>query len=460
MKRCLSLSFWLAAWGVWLWLGFGLHRELPRKLPSPHAELPIAKRDAILGFVRNSPLLAVKSPDPRELRIRVFDASSGTVVHDSTRNPFKVFHPQSANAAANGAFLLPDQRLTEAAPGEPRRVEHSFDILDLTAGEWRRVSNRPVHGTAVHPTKTWVAFCEFGSIRNSARPLVVVDWSTNAELFVRAPTTEQQVIGAPIFVGDTDRLVIPTWRSPPDRSVDKPTDLEVWTIFPEPRLEKVVTVPWFGGAPVATSSGRLIWTRPGSKGEFDVFDLNEERMLLSIPPPEEREQSKVRNYRNPARISRGGRGAMGGWRETLWNLDSGKAIWKSNAIESFTPGTADQRFDDAFDVLEYWRLPWPFPTRFQWMTFAKRSLDDGSLVWRCWDVDHANLQFRSADGRFAVNATGAVYRLPLSADWPLLALCQSILALPLILLWAIFRWRSRRAARRQPAEFATPGTQS
>src|SRR6476660_10364094 len=33
---------WITAWGVWLWLGFGLYRELPRDLGRVVCKLPTA----------------------------------------------------------------------------------------------------------------------------------------------------------------------------------------------------------------------------------------------------------------------------------------------------------------------------------------------------------------------------------------------------------------------------------
>jgi hypothetical protein len=44
---------------------------------------------------------------------------------------------------------------------------------------------------------------------------------------------------------------------------------------------------------------------------------------------------------------------------------------------------------------------------------------------------------------------GVVYRYP-TVNWPLLALCQTILALPLVLLWAMLRWRRMRMASAMP----------
>jgi len=53
----------------------------------------------------------------------------------------------------------------------------------------------------------------------------------------------------------------------------------------------------------------------------------------------------------------------------------------------------------------------------------------------------------SADGHRLVDPKGNVYE-PSNANWPLLAICQTILALPLILLWLALLWRRKRRERR------------
>jgi len=64
-------------------------------------------------------------------------------------------------------------------------------------------------------------------------------------------------------------------------------------------------------------------------------------------------------------------------------------------------------------------------------TFAVH--DRRGLIFRQWGVPS--------------NPTQAVLVDPLPVNWPLLTLCQTILALPLILLWAALRWRRNRRLR-------------
>src|SRR4051812_723637 len=59
---------------------------------------------------------------------------------------------------------------------------------------------------------------------------------------------------------------------------------------------------------------------------------------------------------------------------------------------------------------------------------------DGSVVYRCWRLTNTE-RVGSPDGRLMVDEDWNVYALLPRANWPLLALCQSVLAIPLLLPW-------------------------
>src|SRR5688572_1621593 len=62
----LKRFLWLFAWSVWIWLGFGLYRELPRNLGSSAFMIPLDGKLLPLGFVDNGSVLAVlKQPSNR-----------------------------------------------------------------------------------------------------------------------------------------------------------------------------------------------------------------------------------------------------------------------------------------------------------------------------------------------------------------------------------------------------------
>jgi hypothetical protein len=69
-------------------------------------------------------------------------------------------------------------------------------------------------------------------------------------------------------------------------------------------------------------------------------------------------------------------------------------------------------------------------------------METGELIYRStWGDTWIPPHLFNADGTLGVANGGRVYRLPPSVNWPLIALCQAFLALPLVLLWVILRWR-------------------
>jgi hypothetical protein len=90
---------------------------------------------------------------------------------------------------------------------------------------------------------------------------------------------------------------------------------------------------------------------------------------------------------------------------------------------------------------DYWVSPRQIP--WEWKTVSIRDVY-GRVVEREWTM-HWN-EHESDDGAFVANNRGEVYRRA-SVHWPPLALCQTILALPLVMLWAVLRWRRKRWMR-------------
>jgi len=118
-----------------------------------------------------------------------------------------------------------------------------------------------------------------------------------------------------------------------------------------------------------------------------------------------------------------------------------------NDLEARTWESCPNRQDGPFEFT--YDKGWPLDNSHlphDWATIAIRWRDTGELVSRRWSVESFLAEFESEDGAFAASVTGNVY-LGHSVNWPLLALCQAILALPLILFWAILRWRRKRRLR-------------
>jgi hypothetical protein len=433
-KRCC----WLAAWGVWLWLGVGLYRELPRELGPKVGVIPAQMSDRC-EFIAETHLVAVHSMLAVPFNVRVFDADTGDYVREiafTDRWPMLTLRTVTSHGVV----------IAEGNSAETRGLW----VVDFVSGEWKRLSSMMSINVAVHPSKPWIAFRESAAPVDKPRSLVVVDWRTGAEVFARPRDREHVQIGEPIFLGDTDRLLVSVTRSSPTSQDDAPPDLEVWRLAPPSRLEKVIRSPTLYWNPEVGSESRVAWRSPGPETmNVDVFDVDAERMIFSLPPLEQRVTSGLVHSRDEGfYFSRDGRTVFGGVPVGIWNLETGERVWsRSHQI----PNLLER--DETFLLVERWHAPWLPRWINQWLgsrdTIAVYDLDTAALRFRCWDLNFAYL-CRSGDGTLGVSG-GAVYRLPYRINWPMLAFCQSILATPIVLMWIIVRWR-RRAAKRKLAE--------
>jgi hypothetical protein len=75
LKRCL----WLAAWSVWLWLGFGLYLGLPRNQGTAIGRIPLKTNEYVRGFLGNTHNVIIEEPTPSGGRgwFDVYDIHSG-----------------------------------------------------------------------------------------------------------------------------------------------------------------------------------------------------------------------------------------------------------------------------------------------------------------------------------------------------------------------------------------------
>ena len=125
----------------------------------------------------------------------------------------------------------------------------------------------------------------------------------------------------------------------------------------------------------------------------------------------------------------------------LTDLGTGHAVWsKTKDFEEPIPPEVGAA---AFWVRECWgTLAKKIGASVAWTTWALRDIETGRLIVRLRErVDLNEKQM------LAVASDGAVYPWPAHVNYPLLALCQSILALPLVLLWAALWWRRKRRMR-------------
>lgn len=427
---------WLAAWGVWLWLGFGLHRALPRDLGPVACSHLLGERTSFVGFLGDeSKFVTVTMRDrDKPSSIAVWDAFTG---HGLSRFDGPIgaegteyeFHPKRAFAVG-------------------RRVgrDHGLSALDIRTGEWIDLPPEANGARVFHPVRPWVMFWEWAVDEIDGGSVFVFDLKSGTKLFQwsgrRQGSPPRDLHRLPFFIGD--RIGINT-RKP----ATKDGELEVWSMTSKEKPDLVA-----GGVSVeddvqATLNGRVLWH--ASRNEIDVYDLSVGRFVYCDPPHDQREGPPIEIFssrfaNNVARLSPDGRYLHGLDRGRVWDLDRDRECWIDQDGQRLMHLDARGRME----ILEEWQIPgWE-----EWReeTYAVRDAATGSLLYRTWKMC---LDVRNAEDTLHVEFDGdgiRIHHLPPPINWPLLAVCQTILALPLILLWAVLKWRSRRAARREGAE--------
>jgi hypothetical protein len=437
--KWLSRFVWLVAWSVWLWLGFGLYRELPRHAGPVVSRLPLEKEETPVGFVAETKEVLVQQEHLR-FGFKVFDARTGSMIRKFQEDERRLLWSVS-NCVRHGVVFVHG----DDTAGSTRLRQHLL-ALNPQSGQWTTLAKTPTHSFSVHPVKPWLAYAEDVIKTDLERRAVVVDWMTGAEVFVRPTTQERTYVSHAMFMGESNRLALAVYRSHRERTLHGPVDIEIWRIGPPHELEQVLPLARFGAVIDASASGRIAWGRAGDQGAFDVYDLDAGRMLLAKPPPEERKPLTPRMSFERLALSKSGRIVMGGNPPSLWHVDTGRLLWSqapdqhSELIES----------ENAFMAVERWNQFEAFKHFKKWNTVALRDLETGRVIHRCWESEASSLKSRSADGMLGVTKEGVVHELPFRVQWTALVLCQTMLALPLVLLWATLRIRKRRAGDVNP----------
>lgn len=188
-----------------------------------------------------------------------------------------------------------------------------------------------------------------------------------------------------------------------------------------------------------------------------MFDANEGRKVFVDPPDRSREtqESDERSVWGEAYrrvLSRDGTRVLGIGTGKLWEVDTGRVLWEcrkgpSAGLIEFASDPRSVDPQGRFEVHERWSF---FNIQSaKGIAYAVRSLNTGQLVYRCWHSTVHPDAVVSSDGRLIFDRIDDVVRsLPPVVNYPLFALCQTILALPLVLTWALLCWRRRRAERR------------
>ena len=448
--RWVKRGLWVAAWSFWAWLGFGLYRELPRDLalasvvrPSNSTTLQLINP---LGFVGDTDRFAVVLRNGKHLRsfteIRVYDGATGEVV-------LQVPGPAYGDLLGDKFFSPCDGSLFAAV--SPDNSEAGLFRLDLESGKWHCITtNREVAGGAVHPSWPWILFSERREDKGEVGRfvVVVVDWKSGKEIFARPIPLSITFPGRGArFADDEYRVAIPLRRK---GGAQDDRCWEIWRVGKPAGLEAIIEDAPIGPSP-SFAAGRVAFSNPLWTSAVEVCDFAAANIVFTNMLGEQRPPlpSSPADWRAPAVLSRSGRRVLGGDPSTLWDVDSGAVVWRaSNGALAFG---GPQQFANKgfFGVVEQWDVLWKdWLSKFEYHTFAIRDLETSRLKFRVGPTKAKIApSYWNAAETLAADQAGNVYRVPARVNYPLLALCQTILALPLILLWVLLRWHRKRRLR-------------
>jgi hypothetical protein len=479
----LKRFLWLSAWSVWLWLGFGLYRELPRDFGPVVSRLPFRPSELVAGFVGDSTVAVTFGRVQKEIELngcnllgpfftfRRWDVKRGSLINelgDRSSDIDQLLKLLEGQDLDSGPFTFSPNRefvdlipsltpieLTQVDTGvrgqsEKRRSDKPL-LFDIVNGKFIALLDEG-RGPIYHPHKPWAIF--WSVLDDGENYVIVVDLRSGRRLFEwregRPVSSGRLLCPQPFFIGEDRVGVISTKVIDGKRSqmaVDN--TLEVWSLPQGERPLKTISGVSIGtdisiGTQSMTSNigGRVAWHRDEKLGyTLKVFDVDRGGEIFCEPntQPRDRRRGFRAQWRGPV-LSHDGRTVLNLWVGKLFDIDTHKLLWSANEHE-YIAAVDDH---DRFEMHEEWTFGFKSWAK-TFVTFAVRRLSDGGVQYRTWKP---TLQFCSSrnSGEALTIIEGNVFELPPRVNYPLLTLCQSVLALPLILLWAILRWRRKRKA--------------
>jgi hypothetical protein len=459
LKRYVPRSLWLLAWSFWAWLGWGLYRELPRDLGPVVCQLPMGDDETFLGWLAGEPTAVTikEGQDWQPAVIRTWDAMTGQLRY-RFEGPVRVPGVVDFAPCLRHGLIVCARRPDFPATQEQKTAS----VLDLKSGRWldlpcdlggcQFVPSEPLALFERHQGRSPTQVVDGAKVARNPEEddwrVLVVDLR-DGRILLRVTNAvggqpPRDLRGA--FFIDDDVVGIETSVLPDENGDSSPDDdrVEIWRLDSPGRPPTVVKGVDSEIDLTVSRTGRMAWQQIATTpGHVDVFDLREGRMILRHPPPGERKTNPGggSGYWPEPIIAADGRSVfiqMGGM---LLDVDTGEVLWKNS------DGGILSVLDGAEQVIVYesWQQEWlPFLPKLE--TYAVRDMSSLRLVWRTW-ASTAPPYESSNDARqwHLDDETKFVYRLDPRVNYPLLALCQTILALPLVLLWAILRWRRKRA---------------
>jgi len=433
--RWVRRGLWIAAWGVWAWCGFGLYRELPRNLGTPRCQIPLPKSMAVpffLGFVGDADHLALinYANDRRSSTVDVHETRTGARVR-STPGPRPGWY--LSHTAVDG-FVFAGEAPAPAGPAP------GLYVLSLAGGDWEKLSEHRPSLATFCLRKGWVAFLDGRTSDPGGSRAIVFDYRRRREEFRRPETPGRLPDGIIQLTEDGRRLLVPTVSGPDG----KERALEVWRIDGTPALERTFAGLFIGLIPFASHGSLIAFSEKPPGRTLVVYDLDGGEYVLTEPPRAAGglPQKEVQRPPDPV-FGPEGQTVLGGDPTALWNVQSHDALWRPQSGERPFAWDGQLFVPERWgEILNRWLPSGPYETT------AIRSMTNGRLISRL-NVEAGYVPtFWNASHAVGAAIDGRVHDSQVFVNWRLFALCQTLLALPLILLWLALRWHRKRRERR------------
>jgi len=327
-------------------------------------------------------------------------------------------------------------------------------ILDVETGRRIDPPRFSLAGFSFNPRRSWAVFTGYPT----GPELRAFDLTSGRILFTWPPPARAGadiLVGTPIFLGD-DRIAVSMMK----RGSQGSGRLEIYDFAnpsePVQVVERLILIE----NPSATNEGRILWHETDALELVNhVYDLKERREIFVFPDQSQKSQWDAHTISidyPPSRLSADGRTLLDRARSVLVDLDTGHRLWSGNQAWGLPNPTncfrwarqewaLDVNSSESFEVAERWGVAVGRWTK-NAETYAVRRIRDGSLVYRSWRETLGRNQ-TSNDGTLLVDVDWNIRSLPPRVNYPLLALCQTILAMPLVLTWLAFRWQRKRWLR-------------
>jgi len=438
MKR-LSRLIWVLAWAAWAWMGWRLYWELPRDWQFVRA-LPMAEYGHVYGFLTGSELVVTESRDGQDESIVTFqtwNAATGERVSN-------FLGPRVSHYPPGSARLSPKHGVLVAAK---LRDEYTRCVIDLRNGnQWPLGhSSWTIHG--FDESKPWVIASTLSDPFSPPKAFVV-DWVKGERVFewtANAPKDGMfDHIRDCFSLGETEEFLLIRERIVDGRQRTQRQELLHLRRDGTASAPVVVLDPPYRQMGTPTVNGRMLcYGTDEYPQHWDVIECRTGRVVFSSTGRFDGDRSS--QHESPGErpvLSPNGRRVV--YHRELWDVDGQRRIWA--ARDDHENYREVDMASGRFLVHEVWPPPHeilPWEPKF---TVAVRSIEDGRLLHRVWDP-HPKLEHCNSTFTLGIDQDGSVYRAPPKVNWVLLVLCQTILALPLVLVWAVLRWRRRRRMR-------------